>query len=85
MHIGPPPGYPSDHQVRADKTQPYEQALGLDHPTADAGTKRDMPPGRLRPGFFGACLQEETSESQLIARWRSRARSPMSIPVAVAT
>lgn len=52
-----------------------EGRLAVDRPTPGAGALRDM-----------ACpmAQDETSESQLIARWRSRARSPMSIPVAVA-
>ena len=36
------------------------------------------------PARFELVDQADTSDSQLIARWRSRARSPMSMPVVVA-
>jgi len=62
-----------------------ELALRRDGAAAGARAHR-LPPARSGDtrsrGGLGA--QEETSDSQLIARWRSRARSPMSMPVVVA-
>lgn len=52
--------------------QPHELMLGRCGPAACAGSHRYTR------------SQDDTSESQLMARWRSRARSPMSIPVVVA-
>ncbi len=39
---------------------------------------------RFTPGASAHCRQDDTSESQLIAFCRRRARSPMSMPVVVA-
>ena len=89
MHVGAPSRHPPDHQVSPDHADAHEHALGLDGPTANARPLRDVRGfHRLYAGeshSLGPALpQDETSESQLIARWRSRARSPMSIPVVVA-
>ena len=89
MHIGAPARDPADDQVRPDKTDPHEQPLGLHGPAADARAHRDVSiflgPSARQTGSVPEFRQDETSDSQLIARWRSRARSPMSMPVAVAT
>jgi len=61
-----------DDHARADRGDPRERVLRGHLATADAGSLRRV-------------TQDETSDNQLIARWRSRARSPMSMPVAVAT
>jgi hypothetical protein len=61
-----------DDQTWTIEREPHELALRCDHPASGAGTHGDM----------GS--QDDTSDNQLIARWRSRARSPMSIPVVVA-
>jgi hypothetical protein len=63
-------------EPRAIERDSHQRRLGIDGSTSGAGALRDMP---------CPMAQDETSDSQLIARWRSRARSPMSIPVAVAT
>jgi hypothetical protein len=86
MHVCPSSRHPTDHQVWADKAYPDEHALRFDGSTPRTRAVRNMT-SRLRlmpvPGFDGA-RQDDTSDSQLIARWRSRARSPMSMPVVVA-
>jgi hypothetical protein len=74
VNVRPPPRYPANDQVRPYPPNAHEVALGHDRPTSHAGALRDMPP----------LDQDETSDNQLIARWRSRARSPMSMPVVVA-
>jgi hypothetical protein len=61
-----------DDQAWAIEREPHELALRCGQPASSAGAH----------GYMGN--QDDTSESQLIARWRSRARSPMSIPVVVA-
>lgn len=66
------PGTLIDDQLVADQRQAHELCLRYDRATARARATRDS-------------HYDETSESHEIARWRSRARSPMSMPVAVAT
>lgn len=61
-----------DDQAWAIERESHELALGCGQPASGAGAHGDM--GN----------QDDTSDNQLIARWRSRARSPMSIPVVVA-
>jgi len=63
---------PVDHQAGAVEGDPDQLPLRRRHPATGAGAHR----------YMG--IQDDTSDSQLIARWRSRARSPMSIPVVVA-
>ena len=75
MDIGPAAREPSGHidrKMRAVEREPHQLALRRDGPAPGAGAH-----GYTRN-------QDDASESQLIARWRSRARSPMSMPVAVA-
>ena len=74
VHVRTPPCDPANDQVRTHPTYAHELALGLDRPTSHAGSLRDM----------SSIRQEETSDSQLMARWRKRAKSPMSMPVVVA-
>ena len=69
------PGRRIDHQPPCPAGvvhQPHELALRRALPAAGAGAERNV------------AGQDDTSDNQLIARWRSRARSPMSIPVVVA-
>jgi hypothetical protein len=61
-----------DDQARAIEGEPHQVALRRSGPAPSAGAHRYTR------------NQDDTSESQLMARWRSRARSPMSIPVVVA-
>lgn len=58
MHISTPPQSSAYHETWAEEGDPHERALGRDGPAPDAGALRDMP----------TRTQEETSESQLIAR-----------------
>lgn len=60
------------NQLVADEGQACECRLRFDRAATRTCSERDS-------------HYEETSESHEIARWRSRARSPMSMPVAVAT
>jgi len=64
---------PAGDQLVARKVHARERRLRFDRAATRTRAKGDV-------GHY-----DETSESQLIARWRSRARSPMSMPVAVAT
>lgn len=61
-----------DDQTRAIEREPNELALGSGLPATSAGAHGNV------------IAQDDTSESQLIARWRNLARSPMSMPVEVA-
>ena len=60
------------HQLAAEGNDAHERTARVDDAATHAGALRDA-------------RQDETSDSQLIARCRSRARSPMSMPVALAT
>jgi len=61
-----------DGQTWASEREPHELALRCGDPASSAGAH-----GHMRN-------QDDTSDNQLIARCRRRARSPMSIPVVVA-
>ena len=74
MHVASPSRHPADDQVRSHKADAHEVALRLDGATPRARAERDM----------SSFTQDETSDSQLMARCRKRARSPMSMPVVVA-
>lgn len=78
MDVRPPARAPAGDELVASEVHACEPRLRFDRAAARTGAK----------GPCGASIvrhYDETSESQLIARWRSRARSPMSMPVAVAT
>ena len=61
-----------DHELAPEHDDANERTARVDRAAAHTRSLRGS-------------LQDDTSDSQLIARCRSRARSPMSIPVAVAT
>ncbi len=74
MYVGPP--------SRESPRTVEHQARTIEHHANER---------RQRSGLAATCAralwnvtQDETSDSQLIARCRSRARSPMSMPVVVA-
>ena len=73
MHVRAPAGAPAlpvHHQARTFHRDAHELALRRGRAAPGAGAHR------LVAVAGGA--QEDTSESQMIARWRSRASSPMS-------
>lgn len=76
MDVGTTPGpapLPVDDDLPARICcDPDEGGLGIDGATPDTRALRDP-------------RQDDTSDNQLIARWRNRARSPMSMPVVAAT
>ena len=73
MHVRAPPQTATHHESGTEEGNPHERVLSGDRPATGARALRYVP-----------APQDDTSESQLIARCRSRARSPMSMPVVVA-
>ena len=73
MYVSAPTCTTADDELVACQDHAHEPRLRFDRAAARTRAQRGM------------AHYDETSESQLIARWRSRARSPMSMPVAVAT
>ncbi len=71
---------PIHDEARAVGRDAHELALRLDRAAPRTGAHR-LAPARC----FGFRAQEEASDSQMMARWRSRASSPMSTPVDVAS
>ena len=72
MHVCATSGTSSCDELVRGERQPQERSLRNHLATTDARAHGDV-------------HYDDTSDSQLIARWRSRARSPMSMPVVVAT
>lgn len=79
MDICATAGHTPDHEPRAREREAHQRGLRVDLTATRAGPHRGMSPQTT------ITAQAETSDNQLIARWRSRARSPMSMPVVVAT
>ena len=68
MDVCPSSRDPADDQVRPNKPYSYEHVLGLHGPAAHAGAQRHMDAtGRPRIEL-ARTDQDDTSESQLIAR-----------------
>jgi len=75
MNVSPAAGKPPlpvDDDLAVPDGDPDEGRLGIDSSTPDTRA-------------LGGSRQDDTSDNQLIARWRNRARSPMSMPVVAAT
>ena len=99
MDVCPSPRDRAHDQVRPYPTDPDQLGLRLDLSAPHARAQRHVfalvrgrnglqsllvCPKEPGPPTCELVDQDETSDSQLIARWRSRARSPMSMPVVVA-
>ena len=78
MYVSSPTCTAANDELVTGQHHAHEPRLRFDRAATRTGAERG-------PSGPGSAHYDETSESQLIARWRSRARSPMSMPVAVAT